>query len=121
MQNKREIGFEKEKEAVKFLQNNGYTIVEMNFSAKCGEIDIIAKDSDCLCFVEVKYRKNTEYGTPIEAVSVKKQKRISRTAMLYLKIRNIKSDFRFDIVSITGTQIEIIKSAFTTPAGKYYI
>ncbi|MDR0822474.1 MAG: YraN family protein [Endomicrobium sp.] len=121
MQNKREIGFEKEKKAAQFLQENGYKIITTNFAAKCGEIDIIAKDKDCLVFVEVKYRKNTNYGSPVEAVTFKKQKKISKTAIIYLRQNKVRTDFRFDIVSIVADNIEIIKSAFSMPAGRYYI
>jgi putative endonuclease len=121
MEDKRQIGFQKEKVAAEFLKQNGYKIIETNFKAKCGEIDIIAKDKRGLSFVEVKYRKNTNYTRPIEAVTPKKQKKIIKTAIRYLSKNNIKSDFRFDIVSITDKEIQIIKSAFTSPAGKYYI
>ncbi|MDR3244738.1 MAG: YraN family protein [Elusimicrobiota bacterium] len=121
MEDKRQIGFQKEKVAVEFLKKNGYKIIETNFKANCGEIDIIAKDKLGLSFIEVKYRKNLNYVSPIEAVTLKKQQKIIKTAIKYLSQNKIKSEFRFDIVSITEKETQKIKAALTSPAGKYYL
>lgn len=115
--NKREIGFEKEKIAAEFLKKCGYKILESNFRAKCGEIDIIAKDKKVLVFIEVKYRSSANFVPPAEAVNVKKQRKIIKTSFIYMrKNRIFDADFRFDIVSILGDKIEVIESAFTAPA-----
>ncbi|MCL1972287.1 MAG: YraN family protein [Endomicrobia bacterium] len=115
----RKIGFDKEKEAVKFLKRSGYKIIETNFTTVFGEIDIIAKHKDDLVFVEVKYRNTLSGGTPQEAVTKTKQQKIIKSAILYLKQKNLKSNLRFDIVAITGDRFEIIESAFSS--NKYYI
>lgn len=86
----------------------------MNFSCKYGEVDIIYKDGDCLVFGEVKYRKNMSYGNPIEAVSNSKQKKITSTSLFYLMKKRYPSNtqVRYDIISILGNEINIIKNAF---------
>lgn len=114
MLNKREIGTKKEKIAVKFLVDNGYEILEQNFYASDGEIDIIAKDKDYLVFVEVKYRFNNKYGLGYESVTKKKQMTINKVAKYYMFKNNISFDskVRFDVVSIDGNNIQIIKNAF---------
>jgi putative endonuclease len=119
MANTREIGFSKEKEAANFLKKKGYKIIETNFTTVFGEIDIIAKHKKDLVFVEVKYRKNLSGGTPQEAVTKSKQQKIIKSAVLYLKKKNFRGNFRFDVVAVCGGKIEIIESAFSSDM--YYI
>ena len=63
------MGARGEDEAAKYLQNKGYTILKRNFHSKFGEIDIIAKINNTVCFIEVKTRKNNRYGRPAEFVN----------------------------------------------------
>ena len=111
--NKRQIGTEKEKLAGAYLETNGYDIIEYNFKCRQGEIDIIAKDGEYLVFCEVKYRSNEKKGTPFEAVDYKKQRIISRCALFYI-MKHRLSDIpcRFDVVSITDREIQVLKNAF---------
>lgn len=112
--NKRKTGFGYEKQALEYLQNNGYIIVCTNFYCRRGEIDIIAKDGEYLVFVEVKYRKSLKYGYPQEAVSVNKQKRIIMSAVYYCMKNNIPADtpVRFDVVAVLDKDITLLKNAF---------
>ena len=112
--NKRNIGKEKEELAAKFLARQGVKILEKNFSCRMGEIDLIGLDGDCIVFVEVKYRTNTDYGYPQEAVSINKRRKIVLVSGYY-RMRNGLGDgtnFRFDIVSILGDKIRWDKNAF---------
>lgn len=68
------LGNKGEDYAVKLLKKEHYKIIERNFTVRGGEIDIIASDSGTLVFVEVKMRKNSDYGTPGEFVTFGKQK-----------------------------------------------
>lgn len=107
-ENNRYKGTVFEKEAVSFLINKKYTILETNYRRKTGEIDIIAKDPDeTIVFIEVKYRKNTHHGFPEEAVTKNKQKIIYRTAEWYIKERFLSQNqrFRFDVIAILGDKI----------------
>ena len=73
-----------------------------------------SKDGDFFVFVEVKYRRDASFGYPSEAVDRKKQQKIRKTAVWYLKVHH-PSDFapvRFDVVEILGKKIRVIKNAF---------
>ena len=112
-----EFGKAAERDAVEFLKTKGYKILEANYKTKLGEIDIIAKDKDTICFVEVKGRHSRDFGEPAEAVSFKKQRQISKAAVYYLKLNNLlDSSARFDVLSIlyenNKGELSLIKNAF---------
>ncbi|MEE1078671.1 MAG: YraN family protein [Agathobacter sp.] len=112
--NKREVGSKYENIAVSYLQEQGYTILEQNYRNRIGEIDIIAKDKEYLCFIEVKYRKDNGCGTPMAAVNYPKQKNISKVSMYYM-MKNGLSEWtpcRYDVVAIEGEKIALYKNAF---------
>ena len=114
MSNKRiNLGRKGEDISVEFLKKQGYKIIERNYRCSLGEIDIVAKDKNVLCFVEVKTRKTDEYGLPAEAIDGHKQKKLAKVALAYLKEKRIyKQDLRFDVVSVYANHIELIKDAF---------
>lgn len=114
MSNKRiNLGRKGEDISVKFLKKQGYKIMERNYRCSLGEIDIVAKDKNILCFVEVKTRKTKEYGLPEEAIDGHKQKKLAKVALTYLKEKKIyKQDLRFDVVSVHPNHVELIKDAF---------
>ncbi|MCL2354724.1 MAG: YraN family protein [Oscillospiraceae bacterium] len=92
-----------EEEAVKYLTENGYEIIQRNFSCNFGEIDIIAKDvrKDELIFVEVKTRSNQQYGTPGDGVNHYKKKHIFKTAEFFVYINKLENEFmRIDVVEV---------------------
>lgn len=113
-QNNRKIGTRYEEKAASYLMERGVKILERNFRIRSGEIDIIGLDGNTYIFVEVKYRKSTSYGSPVEAVNYKKQQVICRVATLYQKIKKlpINGSFRFDVISILDNQITWYKNAF---------
>lgn len=112
--NKRAVGTAYEKQAGKYLEQRGYRIMEYNFRCRSGEIDIIAKDGEYLVFVEVKYRRDTRSGSPLEAVDYKKQRIIGRTASYYCHTHGYgeTTPCRFDVVAILGEEIQVIANAF---------
>ncbi|MGL6173246.1 MAG: YraN family protein [Cellulosilyticaceae bacterium] len=111
--NNRKIGSQYELLAKKYLLQNQYTILEMNYRCKSGEIDIIAKDGEYIIFVEVKYRSNTKFGYPRESVNYYKQKRIIAAAKYYLFThRWYHKSCRFDVLEILYDQVTYIKNAF---------
>lgn len=114
MENKRSLGQEKEELAAEYLISQGAKIIERNYYFRGGELDLIAKDGEYLCFIEVKYRKSSSFGFPEEAVTYAKQRKILKGARLYLYQNHFKKDTpcRFDVVSITGNEINWIKNAF---------
>ena len=110
----RERGAKYEELAAEYLQKQGFQILQRNFSSRFGEIDLIAREGRYLVFVEVKYRKDISCGYPEEAVSARKQQRIRHTASWYLYRHGYGEDLpcRFDVVSITGEKISLIRDAF---------
>ncbi len=114
MKNKRSIGFEKEALARKYLEQNGYKMIEQNFYHRGGEIDIVAQNEGYLVFVEVKYRATAEQGMPEEAITPKKQQAMYHTAQYYMLRHGFSEETpcRFDVVVILGEKIKVIKDAF---------
>lgn len=100
--------------AVKFLIKNGYTILERNYRAANGEIDVVAIKDKKLSFVEVKSRKNTDFGYPAEAVTLKKQKKIIDAAKVFLLRFQDYNEISFDVceVYLKERRINYIENAF---------
>ena len=118
MINKRKLGAEYEKLAVEYLIDRGYEILEKNYRCRFGEIDIIARhkmgNDIFLVFIEVKYRRSLNNGSPFEAVDYRKQLIIRKVSEYYLVTNGYGSmtRIRYDVVGITGRKIELIANAF---------
>ena len=95
-----DFGKQGEEIAANFLQEKGYEILERNWRNRHKEIDIIAMDGKELVIVEVKTRKNNNYGEPDIAVTRHKQRMLIYAANAYLFRNNMDVDTRFDIISI---------------------
>ena len=94
------LGNRGERLAAKYLKRQGLRILTRQFRVRRGEIDIIAREGDTLVFVEVKTRRR---GTPVEAVTPEKQRRITRAAYAFLRrygLQDAAIPCRFDIVAI---------------------
>lgn len=109
-----------EKAAARYLRKLGYKILAHGHRQKLGEIDLIALDKKWLVFVEVKTWSSDAVADPSEAVDWRKQERITRAAIIYLKRRGLlEQPARFDVVSIvwpsdrtTKPTIRHFKNAF---------
>ena len=100
MHQKKKSGFDGEEEAAHFLIANGYTIRARNWRWKHYEIDIIAQDRDELVFIEVKMRKNEDFGYPEEFLTEGQEERIHLAAEAYCDQLNWDGGLRFDIIAI---------------------
>jgi putative endonuclease len=116
------LGDEGEKLAARYLRRIGYKIIARRYRTVLGEIDLIARDGRFLVFVEVKTRRSSASGLPVEAVDLSKQRQLTRLALAYLKQhRLLEWPARFDVVSIlwdgTGAPPEIVhyQNAFEPP------
>ena len=103
--------------AAGYLQRKGYVILERDWKSGHRDLDIIALDGDVVVFVEVKTRRNRQFGDPVDAVGYQKIRNLQQAANHYVKYRHINRDIRFDIVCVTGTSdseadIEHIEDAF---------
>lgn len=112
-----ESGIWAEDKAEEFLKRSGYKILQRNYKTKLGEVDIIARDLNTICFIEVKFRSSNRFGSALEAVSNLKQKQISKAALNFLKEKNLlNKKARFDVVALDSCdgqeKISLIKDAF---------
>jgi putative endonuclease len=94
------LGKEGEARAVAFLKEKGYRILEKNYRTAFGEIDIIAKDRGVIVFTEVKTRSDDLFGHPFEAVNQRKQEKMRKVALCYMKKLRQEVPARFDVLSI---------------------
>lgn len=87
--------------AGRFLQEKGYRVLDTKYRCSWGEVDIVARDGDELVFVEVRTRRDTQYGAPEESLTAAKSRRLTATAQDYLQ-RHAESNagWRIDLVAI---------------------
>lgn len=111
------LGKQGEDIACRFLENNCYTILERNWRWRKLELDIIAQKDNEIIIIEVKARRNNNFGEPEDFVSDYKIKNIINAAEVYIKKRKTDMSVRFDIISITGIndnyEIKHIENAFS--------
>ncbi|MGL6196396.1 MAG: YraN family protein, partial [Thermoguttaceae bacterium] len=107
-----------EKIAAAYLKKKKYKVLGTNVALMQGELDIIAKEDDCVVFVEVRTRKNDKNGQPYE-LSQKKRRKVASLGKTYIKIHDLYDEmYRFDIISIllpddsADPQITHIENAF---------
>ena len=118
----RAIGQETELLACDYLLARGLRLLERNFSVPQGEIDLIMHDQQSLVFIEVRYRRNNNFGSGAETITRNKQRKLLATAARYLQRNPQQADqpARFDVVSIhmenKQTSINWIKNAFLASA-----
>jgi putative endonuclease len=111
-----ELGKFGEELAVEFLQQNGYKILETNWTFQKAEIDIIAQKENILAVVEVKTRSSIEFGLPQDFVKPKKIQLLVKAINEYVISSDLDVEVRFDIVSIYKEdkeyKLEHIEDAF---------
>jgi putative endonuclease len=101
-----------EKLARDFLKKKGYRILETNYRCSCGEIDIVARQGDCLVFVEVRTKSQLDYGDPEESINFTKKLHLKRCAQFYQQCHDkLPESWRIDIVAVeleAGNQVKRI-------------
>ncbi len=86
-----------------FLRGLGFEILQANFHSRYGEIDIIARDGDTVCFVEVRSRSRGSLVSAAESVDGRKQGKLARTAGVWLEQNQMDCPCRFDVVEVEWT------------------
>jgi putative endonuclease len=87
--------------AAGYLRRLGYQIVARNVRYRVGEIDIVAWDGEELVFVEVKCRRTSRFGTPLESITSSRYARLSRAAETYLQgLPETPRSYRIDVVAV---------------------
>lgn len=122
------IGDWAETQALNYLLDRSYKLKNKNYHCQYGEIDIIMTDPQrSLIFVEVRYRKQSSHGSPLETVDIKKQRKLIKAAQHYLQRHRLSEQVncRFDVISVEpssnlldnqsnqNTKIDWVKNAFT--------
>ena len=116
-----EAGIHGEEIAKAYLSERGMQCIATRHREKPGEIDLIMEDGETVVFVEVKARfSEKQQGLGLCAVTPSKQKRIARSAVLFLAKKGwLKRDVRFDVVEINQDEIIHIRNAFQ-PGGMMF-
>lgn len=95
------IGAYGEHLAGEYLTGLGYAVLDRNWRCAQGEIDIVARDGRCLVFCEVKTRRSTAFGTPVEAVTPAKAARLRRLAVQWVREHRVRvAELRIDVVGV---------------------
>jgi len=102
-----------------YLAEQGLSLLQQNFHCRFGEIDLIMRDQETICFIEVKFRKSLRFGGAASTISISKQRKIVKTALFYIsRDRHLANQaLRFDAFLIqqqadTSNQVNWIKGAF---------
>lgn len=110
------LGREGEDIAARYLERQGYTVLDRNWRSGHKELDLVVCKENTIVFVEVKTRTSADYGDPWSFVDDRKIRRIVNSADAYIRFRCIDMDVRFDIISITvengDFKVEHIEQAF---------
>jgi len=114
-----EIGRRAEQAAAQHLLEAGLSLLARNYSCRLGELDLVMQDSNQLVFVEVRYRGNNQFGSPLESITPTKQRKLRAAANVYLKQLSKQPSARFDAVGVSpsskaGQEFNIVwcKNAF---------
>lgn len=96
-----------ENTALAFLEQQGCRLIARNWHCPYGEIDLIVKQDNTLLFIEVKYRKNQQFGGTAYSITPSKLAKMSKSAEYYLQHHKIKTACRLDAVLIEGQSAPI--------------
>ena len=112
-------GLRFEDQARDYLSRQGLRLLESNYRCRFGEIDLVMRDRDTICFIEVKFRKSLAFGGAAASIPRSKQRKIVKTTLFYLGThRNLANQpLRFDALLMQqqadgNTDINWIKNAF---------
>jgi putative endonuclease len=107
------LGARGEALAARWYEERGYEVVARNWRVAGGELDLIVRHGRAMVFCEVKTRATTRFGSPAEAVTPAKQRRVRRLAATYLATVPARpSSVRFDVACVLGEDVEVIQEAF---------
>lgn len=87
--------------AANYLLDKGYQMLDQNFKARYGEIDLVALDAECVVFVEVKTRTTSAFGNPEDSITPAKLQKLENAALLWLQAHpEAPDDWRMDAIAI---------------------
>ncbi|SEN30526.1 putative endonuclease [Pseudomonas sp. ok272] len=102
--------------ALKHLQQQGLRLLAQNWLCKRGELDLVMLDGDTVVFVEVRYRKNTQWGGALDSIDARKRQKLILAAQYFLQSESRWADSpcRFDVVAMDSTANDLnwLRNAF---------
>jgi putative endonuclease len=117
--NSRAVGDAAEQIALDYLLSQNLSLLDRNFHCRVGEIDLIMLDSDCLVFIEVRYRKPNRFASAAISVDARKQRKLANAAAFYLGRNRALANhvMRFDVVALDGpteskSKLQWLRDAF---------
>jgi putative endonuclease len=106
-------GLAGERQAMRYLESRGFTVVAHRFRAGRIEIDLVARRGSLVVFVEVKLRRGSAFGSPLEAVTGAKRRELVRAARVWMDRFGRPGDvYRFDCIGLTDNELEHVADAF---------
>jgi putative endonuclease len=100
--------------AAKFYIDQGFEILERNWRSGHKEIDLIVRQGDQVCFVEVKASFSSEFGHPIERVNKRKVQNLTECARQYIAGHDLgEVGYRFDVITFDKGKLEHYPDAFS--------
>ncbi len=115
---RRALGASGEAAVARWYERAGYEVLDRNWRVREGEIDLVLRRGTTIVFCEVKTRRSTAFGAPVEAVTFAKQRRLRGLAMRWLDAHGTRAaDLRFDVASVLAARdqppvIEVVEAAF---------
>ena len=106
-------GLEGERQAIHYLLQRGWQIAAHRFRVGRSEIDLIVRRGKLVAFIEVKTRRGTAFGSPLEAVRGAKRRDLVKVARAWMDRCGRPDDvYRFDCIGITAGRLEHVEDAF---------
>jgi putative endonuclease len=116
---RRALGAAGEAAVARWYEEHGYEVVDRNWRCREGELDVVLARRGEVVFCEVKTRRGTGFGAPVEAVTAAKQRKLRTLALRWLADHPQRAarDLRFDVASVLAPRdgpikIEVIQGAF---------
>jgi len=97
---RRSLGQRGEELAARQLATKGFEIVARNWRCETGELDLVARDGECLVLIEVRTRRGRSMGSPEESITTAKQARLIALSEAYVQEQKWAGDWRIDVVAI---------------------
>lgn len=110
MKNSYQLGLEGEEQALRFLLARGYQLLDKRVRIADGEIDLVMREKNITCMIEVKYRPGDALGKGLESVTDDKRRRLYQAALAYCRLH--PGPFRVDILEISRAGAWHIRDIF---------
>jgi len=114
---RRGLGTRGEEAVARWYEERGYVVASRNWRVREGELDLVLHRGRTVVFCEVKTRRGDAYGTPFEAVTITKRRRIRTLAVRWLSEHRVRAnELRFDVAAVrereAAVEVEVIEAAF---------